>query len=369
MNHQNTKIALAGVATPLVATAPFFAACGGPSKRAATARRLAAMALALLAFGAACSSGGSSSKTPTATPALDPAGTGTYGVGTTSMTFTRQTADGPRALRTLFWYPTGAAADAAPQADAAPANGQFPIVIVSHGARVEPQYFQYLTQHLASWGFVVAAPEHNPSNTSADCPVFPCDQDAWSASLAARVDDVPFVLDQVIALMGDPSQPLGSVIDARRTAIVGNSLGGSMAIPKANSFGAAIFLAPAPGGTLLGAAGSVRVPTLIIAGGKDDQVPVGDIDAFYAALPPDIAKTYVKLAEGHHGSFIDSCAVPFLGVTATATCTEVLLPLPRGHDLINHYVTAFLETRLVGDDRYAHFLSESEPPDAEVAAR
>ncbi|MEX2247208.1 MAG: hypothetical protein WEC75_11025 [Dehalococcoidia bacterium] len=365
MNRQDTKITLAGVATSLVAAEPFFAA-RGPSKPKATKWRFTAIVLALLAFGAACSSGASPNKTPTAIPALDPAGTGTFGVGTTTMTFTRQTADGPRALRTLFWYPTGAAPDAAPQADAAPAPGHFPIVILSHGARVEPQFFQYLTQHLASWGFVVAAPEHNPGNTQADCPGFPCDQAAWVASLAARVDDLPFVLDQVVTLKDDPSQPLGEVIDSQRTAIVGNSLGGALAIPKASSFGAAIFLAPAPGANNPGNAGGVRVPTLIIGGGKDTVATVGDLDAFYAALPPDIAKTYVTLAEGDHGSFIDVCAIPFLGFPATTPCTAALL-LVRGHELINHYVTAFLETQLVGDERYAHFLAESELPDARVA--
>ena len=64
------------------------------------------------------------------------------------------------------------------------------------------------------------------------------------------------------------------------------------------------------------------------------------------------------LAEGHHLSFIDNC----LG------CTEALTA-DRGHDLINRYITAFLETHLLGDDRYAHFLSEDQPPDAHVAAR
>ena len=367
MNRQAIRVTLAGVTTAAVAAAPFFAERRGPSGPGATKWRFAAIVLLLLAFSAACSSGGSSNKTPTAIPAADPSATGTYGVGTRTMTFTRQTADGPRALKTLFWYPTGAAPDAAPQADAAPASGHFPIVIVSHGNRFEPQGFQYLTQHLASWGFVVAAPGHNPGNTSADCPVFPCDQPAWVASLGARLEDFPFVLDQIVALKDDPSQALGSVLDARHAAIVGHSLGGTMAVSKANGFGAAIFLAPV--GNLVAEAGGVHVPVLIMAGSKDALAPVGTVDQFYAALPPDVAKTYVTLTGGYHQSFIDTCVIPFLGfVTAPPICIEGL-PLPRGHELVNRYVTAFLEAQLVGDERYAHFLSESELPDAQVAAR
>lgn len=321
---------------------------------------------ALLAFSAACASDSSPSRSPTALPPLDPGAIGTYGVGTTTMTFTRETAGGPRALRTLFWYPTGASSGGEPQADAAPASGQFPIVIISHGGKVEPQSFQYLARHLASWGFIVAAPGHNPGNSSADCPLFPCDEPAWYASLTARPDDFPFVLDQIVALKGDPSQPLGSVVDVERTALIGNSLGGLLAIPKANLFGAAIFLAPGPGPNQPGMADNINVPTLVIASGKDPVVPIAELDTFYGALPAEIAKAYVTLVEGHHISYVDDCTIPFLAV---ALCNEVLLPMERGHELINHYVTAFLQTHLVGDERYAHFLSESVLPDAVVAGR
>lgn len=309
--------------------------------------------LALMAYSCARSA----KPIPTAAPPADPAGAGTYGVGTATMSFTRQTAAGPRALKTLFWYPTNAASEAAPQPDAPPAPGQYPIVIFSHGSGGEPQFHQYLTQHLASWGFVVAAPEH-PGNTLADC--FLCDFNNIVASARLRPDDVTFVLDQVLALRDDASQPLGKIIDPERTALAGHSFGGWTAIFAApgGRFDATIALAPGAPETLLNRATTVRIPTLVIAGGKDEVVPIDGVNKLYAALPADIAKTYVTLPEGHHLSFIDNC----LG------CTEALTA-DRGHELINGYITSFLETYLLSDDRYAHFLSEDQPPDARVAAR
>ncbi len=310
--------------------------------------------LALLPAAASCSGGGSRATTPTASPPGDPMAAGRYGVGTATMTFTRQTAAGPRALKTLIQYPTDAAPGTSPQDGAAPAVGRFPIVILSHGSGGEPQFHQYLTRHLASWGFIIAAPEH-PGNTLADC--FPCDTKSVLASAKLRPDDVTFVLDQMLALKDDPSQPLGGAVDGEKTAIAGHSFGGWTAIFAAPTgrFSVAIALAPGAPETLLVRATTVRIPTLVMAGGRDEIVPIGGVRKLYEALPADTAKTLVTLPEGHHLSFVDGC----LG------CTDAL-DAARGHALVNGYVTVFLESELVGDKRYTAYLSASQPPDAVV---
>jgi predicted dienelactone hydrolase len=314
---------------------------------------------AMLVLVAACSGRGSHAAAPaTVVPLRDPMVVGQYGVGTSEMTFTRQTADGPRVLKTQFWYPTDATPGAPSVPNAAPARGErFPIVILSHGSGGEPQFHQYLTQHLASWGYVIAAPEHT-GNTLADC--FLCDFQNIIASARLRPDDVTFVLDQVIALKDDPAQPLGPVLDTERTAIAGHSFGGWTAIYTApgGRFDVAIALAPGLPGTLMARATTVRIPTLIIAGSDDEIVPVAGVDSLFQALPADGTSTYVTLRGGRHLSFIDNCL----------DCTSAL-SAARGHDLINGYVTAFLETRLRGDARYAADLADSRLPDAIVAAR
>ena len=46
-------------------------------------------------------------------------------------------------------------------------------------------------------------------------------------------------------------------------------------------------------------------------------------------------------------------------------CADAL-PEQRGHDLINRYATAFLETYVTKDERYAHYLREDVAPDAAI---
>jgi predicted dienelactone hydrolase len=44
--------------------------------------------------------------------------------------------------------------------DAAPAEGRFPLIAFSHGNSGLRRQSTFLTTHLASWGFVVTAPDH-----------------------------------------------------------------------------------------------------------------------------------------------------------------------------------------------------------------
>lgn len=327
-----------------------------------SARRIAVWACLLVIAAlslVACSSGSSGAKTPTnAQPALrDPAARGPYSVGLTKMTFERpSTIDGTtRKLETWIWYPAAATAtDATATADAAPASqgGPFPIVVFSHGSGGQPYFYKYFTEHLASWGFVVVAPPH-PGNTSADC--FPCDSKAIVPSARERPTDVTFVLDKVIALKDDSSQPLGKIVDPTRTALAGHSFGGWTSIFAApgGRFNAVISMATGQPETLLARAEGDHAPTLILGSGKDELIPPPSLRKLFDALPADDAKTYVAFPEGHHLTFSDRC----IG------CTDAL-PEQRGHELVNRYSTAFLETYVMKDDRYVHYLAEDVAPDA-----
>ncbi len=318
--------------------------------------------LSVIAFAtivlAACG-GGSASKTPLPAPPRDPAARGPYSVGLTKMTFERPSnADGtPRKLETWIWYPAdGVAGDAAPATDALPATngGPFPIVIFSHGNGGQPQFQKYFTEHLASWGFIVAAPPH-PGDTSADCS--PCGASALVPSARERPADVTLVLDKLIALKDDPAQPLGKIVDPTRATLAGHSFGGWTSIFTApqGRFSAIISMAPGAPAILLGAAAKITVPTIVLGGVKDEIVPALGVRKLFDAIPATTAKTYVSFPEGHHLTFIDKC----LGCTAALT-------EERGHELVNRYTTAFLETYVMKDDRYAHYLTEEVAPDAVI---
>lgn len=303
------------------------------------------------ALGAACSSGGS---------LREPDAPGPYGVGLTEMTFTRTSsaADEPRALQTVIWYPADGEAGGEPVRDAPPASkgGPFPVVLFSHGASGEPTHASYLTEHLASWGFVVVAPPH-PGNTKQDGA---CDAACLGESYVNRLPDMLFTLDQVEALHDDPAQPLSAIIDPERSAATGFSFGGMTAVRTApeQRFDAIVALAPAePVALLLDIGRALDVPVLLAAGGEDIAVPAEGVAELYGVLPAGTPRYYLYLPKAKHTSFQDECQ---------EACE---LPQDRAHALINRYVTAFLQAYLVRDERYLRYLDQGEPPDLELQHR
>jgi predicted dienelactone hydrolase len=295
---------------------------------------------------AACGGGGSGPR--------DPASPGPYGVGMATMTFTRPstTTGQPRPLETVIWYPIDAGAGANPRPDAPPATrgGPFPVVTFSHGDAGTPKEASYFTEHLASWGFVVVAPAHFGNRTQ-DCP---CSDAAFADSLFNRVPDITFVVDSVLALKKDPEQPIGRIIDTERIADTGYSYGGLTAMSAAlvGRFDVVIAMAPGAPSLLLDAAKKTRVPTLLMAGGRDERVDADGVRALYDVLPADLPRYYLRIPQAGHHAFRNECK---------QTCE---FPQARAHELVDRYATAFLEVYLVGDQRFSRYLEQSDPPDA-----
>ena len=304
-------------------------------------------AIAVWALGA-CSSSGSSVR--------EPASPGPYGAGSTHMTFTRasSTTGLPRVLDTAIWYPTEEKAGGSAVAEAPPASrgAPFPVIIFSHGSGGEPDQVRYLTEHLASWGFIVAAPAH-PGNTKQDGE---CDLECLRDSFINRVPDVVFTLDQILALKDDASQPLGAIIDPERAAVTGFSFGGMTAVRAApeQRFDAIVGLAPGAPESLTEIGQELDVPVLVAAGGADLGVPADQVQQLFEAFADSIPRYYLYFPKATHAAFVDECP---------EGCE---LPQERAHELINRYVTAVLEAYLVGDDRYLRYLDQGEPPDAEL---
>lgn len=99
--------------------------------------------------------------------------------------------------------------------DAAPASGaKYPLVIISHGYPGNRFLMTHLGENLASKGYVTVSIDHTDSTYS--------DQSAFGSTLLNRPIDQKFVIDQMAALDG----PLGAMIDADTTGVIGYSMGG-----------------------------------------------------------------------------------------------------------------------------------------------
>ncbi|NNE75500.1 MAG: dienelactone hydrolase, partial [Pricia sp.] len=105
--------------------------------------------------------------------------------------------------------------------DAAPktSEGSFPLVIVSHGYVGSRYLMTYLTENLASKGYVVVSIDHTDSTFK--------DANAFYSTLLNRAKDIKFVLDEMARLgNSDSGDELSGLINSDNTGIVGYSMGG-----------------------------------------------------------------------------------------------------------------------------------------------
>ena len=299
---------------------------------------------------------------------------GPFPVGVTTITFERNstTTGESRPLETVIWYPAAESArDVAPDealkgvvdAELTDEALPLPVIIFSHGSGGNPAQSTFLTTHLASHGFVVAAPPH-PGNTTADC--FPClGMDELLDSALNRPDDVSFTLDSLLALDGDSESMFFNALDPERIGMSGHSFGAFttfLAVSRDSRFRAALPMAPPARPVIVRAARGLGVPTLIMSGEIDERAPAEDQRQLFEIISeaeggPDLLLT---LPRGGHFAFSDRCLPGFAG------CAEGDLPQPRAHELVNLYATAFFKTYVALDDRYAPFLEPAAAADPDA---
>jgi len=98
--------------------------------------------------------------------------------------------------------------------DAAPAEGTFPLVLISHGYPGNRFLMAHLGENLASKGYVAATVDH-PDSTYDDMTRF-------ASTLVNRPLDQAFVIDSLTAL----DDEIGALIDDENIGVVGYSMGG-----------------------------------------------------------------------------------------------------------------------------------------------
>ena len=276
----------------------------------------------------------------------------------------------PKRPNTPFQFNGRAARDAAPTPGA-----RYPLVIVSHGYPGSRLQMSYLTENLASKGYVVVAIDH-PESTRADKAGFA------STLLNRRLDDL-FVLNTVAAWAKPGSGNfLAGLVDADNTALVGYSMGGYGAL---NTVGAGVGAAAAafvPGGKLAinqhgnqeyeaardsrikavvafapwgtnykvwddaGLAG-VRTPTLFIAGDQDDVAGYKDgvLQLFQKTLHAD--RYLLTYLGGRHNSAPNPPSpAHFSNADDFQSYSEPVWDSRRINNINQHFVTAFLGIQL-----------------------
>jgi predicted dienelactone hydrolase len=361
-------------------------------------RRQAPRACALAVVGlAGC--GGADAFDPSAV-VRDPAVRGPWQVGVTTI----EVADPAWPTRTLtveIWYPATFADDAPRDvqlgielssvrgAVADPRGAPFPLVGFSHGNQGARFQSVYLTEHLASHGYVVVGPDH-VGNTFGD----QADERAVEV-MHARPHDVKRAIDAAVAHAAAAADPLAGMIDPATIAMVGHSYGAYTTLVLAGArlelpalraacaadpgglvcdavddtlteavvdgwaeprLAAAIALAPA-GRVGFGAAGLAAVDVPVhVQGGTLDSIatPDGEVTPIFEALPP--ARGLGMVTGAGHFSFTDICTLyellggpdGSLADLATEGCGPNTIPVARAQAASRTLATAFLDRELRG---------------------
>ncbi|WP_282178879.1 alpha/beta hydrolase family protein [Maribacter stanieri] len=98
-------------------------------------------------------------------------------------------------------------------------GSKFPLVVVSHGYVGSRYLMTYLTENLASKGYIVAAIDHTDSTFK--------DANAFQSTLLNRSKDIRFVINEMEKLGAKGSKnKIAGLVDANNTAIIGYSMGG-----------------------------------------------------------------------------------------------------------------------------------------------
>jgi dienelactone hydrolase len=192
-------------------------------------------------------------------------------------------------------FPTAAYPDLPP---AEPEGQPFPLVLFSHGFCGYRQQSSYLTTTIASWGFVVAAPEHTARDLTA------CLSGTIGQGATTDVEDLRAAIPILEAENLKEDGPLATIVDTTRLAVVGHSAGGSAAIQMSGDPNVATYVAMAAGSGPPPAA----TPGLYMAGDADVIAPAATIEQWWTTSVPS-PKQLAVLGGVTHLGFMDLCTI------------------------------------------------------------
>ncbi len=312
----------------------------------------------------------------TGLPPLTLSGVGAPGphrVGHRVETLTYTSTAGERSLRLALWYPTAAESGDPVRynnileaegvlGNASPLPGAHPLHVYSHGHQGYAEASGFFMEHLASHGFVVAAPDHT-GNTTFD------GSDRETAIYHLRAADISAVIDHLLAggsvglspeptgitasghsfggytlhaLLGAQYDPalIAACLDGSDTSAYCSTmteadaalLAGGLADPR---IVAGISMAPGDF-RLFGTAGlaAVGTPLLHMTGTLDPQTGDDAAPIWDALAAADAGHHRVDITGGGHMTFTD-----YSGVLESM---DGLIPADRGFEIVDSYGLAWL---------------------------
>jgi predicted dienelactone hydrolase len=264
-----------------------------------------------------------------------------------------------------------------------------PVLVFSHGNTGMRYQSVFLTERLASRGWVVIAPDHR-FNTFSDY-----DDDKLGEVMFRRPLDVAASFDWLLEQAAPGGMLEGCIDESAGYAVAGHSFGGFTAAAVAGAsidpeavavycaghggwlcsetadwaaahpgevaelgdprVWASVPMAPAGYEALVGGLEHIAVPGLVLGGSRDStttmSAQVRPIFEGWGGRPATLG----ELADAGHYTFSNACDL----VPTFDDCEAPYIPTADAHALINTVTTAFLGLAL-GDDRYGDWLPQDD---------
>jgi predicted dienelactone hydrolase len=213
-------------------------------------------------------------------------------------------------------------ANAYENASAASTPGNYPLVVFSHGFAGYPEQSVALTTHLASWGFVVAAPDHV--------------ERSLDGLLGTATNGVPqstdlAVLQSTVDLVERASKTTGvlqGLVDPNRVVAAGHSAGAGAAYQFAGADSRVKAWISYSVGTGIGAF-ATKAPTkpgMVMLGTTDGIIaPAKSVQVYNGMHSP---KYLVKISHAGHLVFSDICLIARDKGGITGIAKAIKLPIP-----------------------------------------
>jgi len=216
--------------------------------------------------------------------------------------------------------------------DAAAQPGSYPLIVFSHHSGGNRRSATFLTTHLSSHGYVVAALDHSevvaPELARQQGETAGQTKARGEAWVANRVPDIRFLIDH---LLSDAGWDSAARIDPTQIGIVGHSLGGwtALAAPDTDRRIRAV-VALAPGGNSQPRPGILRatlpftwgrnVPVLYLVAENDVPLPLDGMYEIFERTPA--TRQMVILRRADHLHFMDDVEQQHEAIRAMVSTEE-----------------------------------------------
>ncbi len=248
--------------------------------------------------------------------------------------------------------------------DVLASRGSFPLVLFSHGDQGYRDQSTFLTSHLATWGFIVAAPDERERGLEFVLGGGPAHPMTDSQTLRATVNSLHAESTKRGGRLAGRMKP-GKVV------VTGHSGGGYAAMQFASQADVAGYVSLAAGAALDPSRPTLTLPdkpSLFMTGSIDTVVPTAEVAGGYAAASKP--SRLVTIGNAGHLMFADICLIGTSGGGVIALAKKAGLPIPAdiekegtdgcqagalpardGFQVVDHYVTAAVRSMFGIDKR------------------